>query len=85
MAAQLKTRAPAIQRRRARRSGVGLAVGGCVLFGIGVVVGAFLGPLARPKRTASPPETTRVLSSAVPSKKTANLSSYGSLRLQLWS
>ncbi len=72
MAAQRKTRAPAIQRRRARRPGVGLAVGGCVLFGVGVLVGAFLGPMARPKRAASPPETTRVLSSAVPSKKTAS-------------
>ena len=71
MAAQRKTRAPAIHRRRARRSGVGLAVGGCVLFGVGVVVGAFLGPLVRPKTTASPPETTRVLSSAAHSKKTA--------------
>ena len=72
MAAQRKARAPAIHRRRARRPGVGLAVGGCILFGLGVVVGAFLGPLARPKKTASPPETTRVLSSAAPSKKTAS-------------
>ncbi len=71
MATQRKTRAPAIHRRRARRPGVGLAVGGCVLFGVGVLVGAFLGPMARPKRAAPPPETTRVLSSAAPSKKAA--------------
>jgi cell division protein FtsN len=60
------------RRQRPRRRGVTLVVIGCVLFGAGVLVGAFLGPLARPKTAASPPTRPPTKASAPSSKSKAS-------------
>ncbi|MFQ5893314.1 MAG: SPOR domain-containing protein, partial [Nitrospinota bacterium] len=59
------------RRPRPPRPAVRLAVAGCVIFGMGVVVGALLGPLARPKAPASPPPPERTKASAPTSSTTA--------------
>lgn len=59
------------RRQRPRRRGVALVVGGCVLFGVGVVVGALLGPLARPKTTKPSPPPPTAKASAPSSKSSA--------------
>lgn len=62
---------PKSRRQRPRRRGVALVVGGCVLFGAGVIVGALLGPLARPKTASTPSAPVPAKVSKAAAKKPA--------------